>query len=103
MLKTALKVRPFRYIHVMSQRKKKTDYLSYIEDTKKHYPKLEKIASDATRRAIGAAKAQDLFITYQEGEQIVREHRDGTREVIGQVTKPILKVEVGSECTLSEK
>lgn len=87
----------------MSQRKKKTDYLSYIEDTKKHYPKLEKIASDATRKAICAAKAQDLFITYQEGKQIVREHRDGTREVIGQVAEPTLKVEVGSERILSKE
>ena len=92
----------FCYISTMGK-KKKTDYLSYIEETKKHYGKLEKLASDATKKAIQDAKAKDLYITYQEGKKVVREYSDGRKEVIGEVEEPLLKVDLGSEHFLSER
>ncbi|GEM_PF-1971472 len=69
----------------MSTKKKKTDYLTYIEDTPKHRPRLIKLAEAASRKAIKEAKANDVAITYFDGESIICEQPDGSKEVIDKV------------------
>jgi len=80
----------FRYLVAMSEkkRKKRTEYLSYIEDTPKHHHKLEKLAQEASRKAIEEAKANNIAITYFDGESIICEQPDGSKEVVGKVEEP---------------
>ena len=82
-------------------RKKRTEYLSYIEETRKHLTTLQKVASQATRKAIRLAKSKNLFITYQEGNNIIREYKNGGKEVIGIITEPPIDVEIGKKIFLS--
>lgn len=72
----------------IKKKKKRTEYLSYIEDTVKHRPKLIKLAQEASRKAIKEAKAHDVAITYFDGKSIIREQPDGSKEVIDRVEEP---------------
>jgi len=56
---------------------------------------LQAIGKEVGRRAIAEAKALGLPITFVENEQIITEHADGRREVIGTVP-PSKKVKVGT-------
>lgn len=81
-------------------RSKKT-YLSYIEETPKHYPLLKKVVAKGVRESVAASKDQGLYITYREGDRILREYPDGKKEVIGNLENEDIRVEVGAKRVLS--
>ncbi len=78
----------------------KTKRLSYIEDTIKHRSILINTVKTAARKAIIRAKGENLFITYRDGDQIIREYGDGKKEVIGKIDSVPLKVKVGESIKL---
>ena len=82
--------------------KKRTAYLSYIEETRKHYTILQKVASKATAKAIRLAKSKNLFITYQLGNSIVREYKNGDKVIIGVITEPFIEVEIEKKILLGK-
>lgn len=83
--------------------KKKTEYLSYLEDTKKYYSKIEGIASIAVKKAIENAKDKKLDITYLKGEDIIKESPSGKTTIIHTQHIERRKVKVGSKDTLSKR
>lgn len=80
--------------------KKKTAYLSYIEDTKKHYSKIEDMAVCAVKNAIKEAKDKKLDITYFDGENIIKESFSGETIIIQPKHIERRKVKIGSKATL---
>ncbi|MCF8462161.1 MAG: hypothetical protein K9G46_15675 [Flavobacteriales bacterium] len=72
----------------MLSKKKRTDYLTYIEETPIHWDKLDKLAKVASREAVKESKSQNVAITYLENEKIIREYPNGRKEVIGEVAEP---------------
>lgn len=80
--------------------KKRTEYLSYIEETKKHHQKLNNVARVAAKEAIQKARNKSVPITYLIGEEIIKESSEGM-EVIGKHTNHRRKVKIGSKSTLS--
>lgn len=80
--------------------RKRIEYLSYIEETKKHHPKLNNVARVAAKEAIQKARNQSIPITYLAGEEIIKESAEG-REVIGKHANHRRKVKIGSKSTLS--
>jgi len=78
----------------------KVKYLSYIEDSLKHKNLLVKTAKTATLAAIKFAKKNNLYVTYQEGNKIIKEFVDGSKEVIGIVENPPKRVKVGESIKL---
>lgn len=81
-------------------RKKKSEYLSYIEETSKHIGKLKKVAAKATRDAVTLTQSRDLPITYKKGNIIVREYSNGRKETIGVIQQPSIKVTKGATIQL---
>lgn len=79
--------------------KKKTEYLSYLEDTKKYYSKIEGIDSIAVKNA----KDKKLDITYLKGEDIIKESPSGKTTIIHTQHIERRKVKVGSKDTLSKR
>lgn len=86
----------------MKRKKKKTEYLTYIEDTTKHHPRLVRVAQKATKLAIEEALENDIPIMYIRDGQIVREYPDGTIEIVGEVEGNRRIVVKGEQYTLSE-
>ena len=84
----------------MAQNKSKTSRLSYIEETPKHYRKLEQVAMKGVSKGIATSKKAGLYITYARGRNIVREYPDGRIETIGRLENKPIKVEQGSKVTL---
>jgi hypothetical protein len=84
------------------EKKKKTNYLSYIEDTQKHRPKLERMAKNAANNAIKAARGKNIAITFTEGTAIITETADGKRTIIGNVPARERKYKKGEKFSLSE-
>jgi hypothetical protein len=84
----------------MKKRKKKSQYLSYIEETRKHHTILNSVASSATRDAVSTARAQSLTITYREGVSIVREDISGRKVIVGKIEEPSIKVTKGATIKL---
>ena len=78
----------------MKRRKKKSEYLSYIEETEKHYNILDEVAKKATQAAFKLTKSKNLPVTYIVDNQIIREH-NGIKEVIEIVKNPSIKVKKG--------
>lgn len=83
--------------------KKKIEYLSYLEDTKKHYSKIEDMAICAVENAIKAAKDKKLDITYFDGKNIIKESFSGQTTIIKTEHIERRKVKIGSKSTLSKK
>ena len=81
---------------------KRAKYLSYIEDTPKHYSKLADIAKQATKAAVEDAHAKGLTVTYLKGEDIVREHADGTVTKVGRVENNRRKIAVGTKLSIKK-
>ncbi len=81
-------------------KKKKTDYLSYIEDTKKHHGKIEALAISGVNKAIKIAKDNNFDITYLKGENIVKESSSGKITIIDTVQNIRRKVIIGSKAKL---
>ena len=71
--------------------KKKSDYLTYIEETRKHHKKLKKTAADATRKARKIAFSHNNYITYLENNQIIKEYPDGRKRVIKRIPNSVVK------------
>lgn len=78
-----------------SVRKKSSEYLSYIEETRKHIGQLKNVAAEATSKAAILTQSKNLPITYKEGNFIIREYSDGKKEKIGTISQPSLKVKKG--------
>ena len=53
------------------------------------------------RESVAASKDQGLYITYREGDRILREYPDGKKEVIGNLENEDIRVEVGAKRALS--
>ena len=78
----------------------KIKYLSYIEETKKHHPILEKEAKSSIKRAIIKSHKRSVAVTYMEGYEIVKVGPKGEKSVIGTVKNNIRKVKVGEKTKL---
>ena len=84
--------------------KKKTEYFSYLEDTKKHHGEIANLAVNGVKEAVKNAKSQNLNITYLKGNQIVVESPTGkVVKVIETVETSRRRVEVGSKDKLSKR
>ena len=82
-------------------RKSRTSYLSYIEETPKHFDMLQRVAKAATIAAIKRAKKKNLSITYLEDNWIIRESADGRKERIKHITTLSRNVNAGDKRVLS--
>lgn len=82
-------------------RKSRTSYLSYIEETPKHFNKLQRVAKSATLAAIKRAKNRNLTVTYLEDGWIVREAATGKKEKVKRIVSPLRKVNAGDKYSLS--
>jgi hypothetical protein len=80
--------------------KRKIEYLSYLEDTKKHHGVIEKVAREAVKKAIANAKEKSVDITYLKGEKIVKESPDGTITEIAQLPNNSRIVKVGTKAKI---
>ena len=76
--------------------KKKTVYLSYIEETKVHFDTLKFVAEKATKKAYMLTKERKLPITFKLGNKIVREFSDGRQEVLETLKATTIKVKEGA-------
>lgn len=78
----------------------RTSYLSYIEETPKHFNQLQRVARTATIAAIRRAKKKNLSITYLEDGWIIREDAEGKKFKIKAVTNKFRKVNAGEKFSL---
>lgn len=81
---------------------KKTKYLSYIEETRKHLPKLIKIVGEATSSAIEESLEDDVPVVYIEDGVIKKKYPDGRIEDIGAIAGERRVVIKGEQYVLSE-
>jgi hypothetical protein len=79
----------------------RTSYLSYIEETPKHFDKLQRVAKSATFAAIKRAKNSNLSITYLEDGWIVRERANGEKIKVKHIKSLSKKVNAGEKYSLS--
>lgn len=93
--------RKFCYIECMSA--KKTKYLSYIEETRRHHKIIEKVAEKSVKKAISNSLDEDIPITYLEGDKIIQENSQGEKVILGSVENNIRKVKVGATSELPEE
>lgn len=82
---------------------KKTKYLSYIEETRKHHPIIDAIAGESSRIAIKKSLAASVPVTYLEGEAIVEVDSNGKKKIVGTVENNRRKVTVGARSVLRQK
>lgn len=82
-------------------RSKKTNQLSYIEETPKHHPRLVNVIAKGVRTRIQSSKDAGLYITYSRGSEIVREYPNGEIRIIGHIDNAPLLVEEDARATLS--
>ncbi len=61
----------------MKNKKSRTEYLNYIEDTTIHLDKLNNVASRATKNARKRALEKGEYVTYLVGNKIVKEYPSG--------------------------
>ncbi|MEO1053840.1 MAG: hypothetical protein AAFX87_24595 [Bacteroidota bacterium] len=79
---------------------KKTKYLTYIEETKKHHSHLAKVAKNSVKKAIRKSKENDVTVTYLEGNAIVSEKPNGETSIIEHIQVAPRKVKVGDTTTI---
>lgn len=79
---------------------KKTKYLIYIEDTRKHHPKINDVAKKSAERAISNSQEKQIPVTYLEGVEIVKIASSGQKETIGKIENNRRKVTIGAKTTL---
>ena len=77
--------------------KKKTEYLTYIEDTRKQHDKIQDVATKASKKALRKARKEAVSVTYLVGEEIIKEEPTGEKEVVGTYENNRRKVTVGSK------
>ena len=67
--------------------------LEYFEDKQiigtPRYEYFQRMCSNAGLSAIEEAKARGLPLTYVENDEIVKEHADGKKEILGRIKKRI--------------
>lgn len=63
----------------MKAKKSKTEYLSYIEETPKHHGKISSAASIATKNARIRALKNGKYVTYLDGNKIIKEYPNGKK------------------------
>ncbi len=83
--------------------KKSTEYLTYIEERRKHHDKIAKIAQEATWKASKSAFDDSHEITYVKGDEIIQEKKGEKKKVIGKYSNNRRKVKVGSKGSLSKR
>ena len=66
----------------MGIKKRKTQYLSYIEETPKQIGKIQNAASSATIKARKKALKNGNYVTYLKGKKILKEYPDGRIETV---------------------
>ncbi len=81
---------------------KKTKYLTYIEDTRKHHPKINDAAKKSVEKAISNSQEKQIPVTYLEGVEIVKVASSGQKVTIGEIKNNRRKVKIGAKTTLSE-
>jgi len=84
-------------------KKKRTEYLSYIEETEKHTPKLIQVARKATRNAVKESRSLGVPITYLEGNSVIREESGGTKKVIEIIADEQIILNKGERVYLSQE
>ena len=82
---------------------KKTKYLSYIEETRKHHTIIDAIAGESSRIAIEESLAASVPVTYLEGETIVQVDSKGGKKIVGTVENHRRKVTIGARTVLRQK
>jgi len=80
---------------------KRTKYLSYIEETRKHHGILQEVAKESVEDAISVAQQNSVAVTYMEGEEIITEEANGKKTVVGSIQNNRRKVSKGDKATLS--
>ncbi|MFN8576371.1 MAG: hypothetical protein U0354_05900 [Candidatus Sericytochromatia bacterium] len=84
--------------------KKKTDYFSYLEDTKKHHGKIAHLAVTGVKKAVSNAKNLNIDVTYLKGNAIIVESPTGdVVRVIETNVDTGRKVQVGTKVKLSKR
>ncbi len=78
-----------------------THTLTYIEETRKHHDKLEKVARRGVRKGIKSAIDAGLYITYAKNGKIIREYPDGHLEITGEIEGLPMNVSEDARFTLS--
>lgn len=80
--------------------KARTTYLSYIEETPKHFNVLQKVAKEATHAAIQRAKRKNLSITYLKDNWIVSESSTGVITKVKPIRTSMKKATIGEKFSL---
>lgn len=76
----------------MKNKKSRTEYLSYIEETKIHLDKLHNVASRATKNARKRALKKGIYVTYLDGNRIVKEYPSGYKTTLKTLQESSIKV-----------
>lgn len=82
---------------------KKTKYLSYIEETKKHHKLIEKAAKKSSKKAVKKSRSRSVPVTYIEGENIVQEDSKGQKTILKGIKNNRRKVAIGEKTKLPKK
>lgn len=85
----------FLVYYIMS-RKNRLEYLSYIEDTKKHRSKLIEVVVSSVDEAVENSISNNIPYTVLEGSKIVKVFpSSGKRELVGELSTDISKAKLG--------
>jgi hypothetical protein len=82
-------------------KQEKIKYLSYIEETPKHFGELSELARTAALRAVRNAKSHNLPVTFAHDGWIVREDPTGNRVKVSRIEKLPKKARPGVKFQLS--
>ena len=77
--------------------------LAQIEDRKGEMTEIIKLAKKATQKAVKAAKAKKLPVTYAVGDKIIKEFATGKKEIIGKIKPASKAYKKGDKFSLSAK
>ena len=86
----------------MKRRKSKTEYLSYIEETKKHLGVIEEVAKESSLDAIDDSLNNGVPVTYMEGETIVQVQKSGEQKKLKDLKLRQRKVSIGETTTIQK-
>jgi len=81
---------------------KKVKSLSYIEDTKKHHKLLDKVAKEASRKAVKKSHKKSVPVVYLDGEHIVKEDSRGKKTILKELKNNRRKVVVGEKTKIQK-
>ena len=78
----------------------KAKYLWYIEETKKHHPKIVNAVKSSVRKARTKTLNRNISITYLHGSKIVVEYSNGEIQELENLHIQPRKVKVGDIATI---